>query len=523
MTEPNNKPTSSNQNKSKTKEITTKIETQKSLFEEPTLVSYKILKVKNLKFFKIRDLRESTLQEIKNNIGENGYFDARVLAIVKINDEYHVADGNHRLQALLDLGIETVPCVVYENADPYQIAIEGNIAENTYAPMDLFDWLSIIRKLKNQGLTQQEIANKIGWNTQQQVSNYFKILDLFTTQILDFCKSYQKGRVVKNTTTVVFNFTEGWFRTSGLYDLQEPYQSRCLQEFIDEKCNWSKSKLQKETAKYKQWQEFIEIVKNQLFNQQNLEKLCELIENNTFKTKNQLLEKINDFNKESKNKLICGDAVLELEKLEDASIDLVITDPPYGQEYNCWNDSYASYVGNEGIINDSENIFTILEEICKLLDKKTKSNCHLYFFCSWKVEPQYREVIEKYFQIKNMITWFKGNDGAGDLIYNWGDSTEFIIYAIKGKRPLNKGKRKMNFLNIPRLDHTKRIHPTQKPVELINELLEVSSQSNDTLCDPFMGSGSTIKACKEFHDLHYIGIEIDPKIFEKATAFIGGK
>lgn len=522
MTELNTEPVPSNQKKAKAKKITNKIETQKKLIEETRLVAYKILKVKNLKSFRIRDLRESTLQEIKNNIKENGYFDARVLAIVKINDEYHVADGNHRLEALLALGIETVPCVVYENTDPYQIAIEGNIAENTYAPMDLFDWLNIIQKLKKEGLTQEEIGNKIGWS-QRKVADYFQIIKNFSAENLEFCKNNQKGRALKNSALALFDFTEGWFRTSGLYDLQEQYQKRCLQEFIDEKCNWSKSKLQKETVKYKQWQEFLKITKNQLYNQHDLGKLAELIENNTFKTVNQLQEKIKDFNKDAKNKLICGDAVLELEKLEDASIDLVITDPPYGQEYNCWNDSYDSYVGNEGIINDSENIFIILEEICKLLDKKTKSNCHLYFFCSWKVEPQYREVIEKYFQIKNIITWFKGNDGAGDLIYNWGDSTEFIIYAIKGKRPLNKGKRKMNFLNIPRLDHTKRIHPTQKPVELINELLEVSSQSNDTLCDPFMGSGSTIKACKEFQDLHYIGIEIDPKIFEKATAFIGGK
>lgn len=511
----------SNQRKKNVEKIINKIETQKSLLEEPKRVSYKILKVKNLKFFKIRDLRESTLQDIKINIKENGYSDARVLAVVKMNSEDFVVDGNHRLQALIDLGIEAVPCVVYENVDPYQVAIEGNIAENTYAPMDLFDWLSIIQKLKEGGLTQQEIGDKIGW-TREKIRDHIKIIKSIGAQNLDLCKINQKGRAPKDGANATFDFTEGWFRTSGLYDLCEKYQRRCLQEFIDEKCNWSKNKLQKETSKYKLWQELFENAKDQLHDQQNLEKIKELIENDTFKNINQLKEKINDFNKESRNRLICGDSIQELTKIEDATIDLVITDPPYGQDYNCWNDSYVNYVGNDGVINDSESIFTILNDICNILTKKTKNDCHLYFFCSWKVEPKYREIIEKYFQIKNIITWFKGNDGAGDLVYNWGDSTEFIIYAIKGKRPLNKGNRKMNFLDIPRLDHTKKIHPTQKPVDLIKQLLEVSAQPNDTICDPFMGSGSTIKACKSFQDLHYIGIELDPVIFQKAKTFIGG-
>lgn len=82
-------------------------------------------------------------------------------------------------------------------------------------------------------------------------------------------------------------------------------------------------------------------------------------------------------------------------------------------------------------------------------------------------------------------------------------------------------KRKENIISIPKISSSKLLHPTQKPTDLMKELLSASIQPNDTICDPFMGLGSTIKAVKELNiDLNYIGIEIDKNMFEKAKAFI---
>jgi len=106
---------------------------------------------------------------------------------------------------------------------PHKLAIAGNMDEDTYAPMDLFDWLDIIKKLRDEGLTQAQIGERIGWS-REQVRNYINILSKVGTQILDLARSYQKGRVPENGTIVPFDFTEGWFRTSGLYDLCEKYQ-----------------------------------------------------------------------------------------------------------------------------------------------------------------------------------------------------------------------------------------------------------------------------------------------------------
>lgn len=96
--------------------------------------------------------------------------------------------------------------------------------------MDLFDWLDIIKKLKEEGMTQEEIAKKIEWST-EQVKQYSVLLNNIVTDVLGLTKKVQEGRVTKKVTTVTsfidientsiktkpFNFTEWWFRNSGLY------------------------------------------------------------------------------------------------------------------------------------------------------------------------------------------------------------------------------------------------------------------------------------------------------------------
>jgi len=481
------------------------------------MIEYKILKIKDLDFSKVRDVRPQVVEQIEDNIKKNGFYEARVLSVVPDGKKYLVADGNHRLQAILNLKMDEVPCAVYDAKDLYEIVVEGNQAENTYAPMDLFDWLSIIQRLKEDGLTLKEIEEKTHWK-KSYIGYHTQLKEKISTDVLDFCKSHQKGRVDKKSTIVEFDFTEGWFRDSGLYDLCDDYQMACLEAFINDKCNWSKQKLQQETKKYNLWQDFISICKEQLVNEDYLEELIELIENKTFKTVEDLRLKIEDYNKESLSKLIYGDCIQEIAKLEDSSLDLIITDPPYGQEYKSNRSQFTEHITKKGIANDDNTALELLDSCCKELELKLRKDAHLYFFCSWKVECDYREIISKYYQIKNIIVWDKMNHGSGDLEGNWGDRYELIIFAIKGSR--NILKRKGNVIQISKIAPAKLQHPTEKPIKLIEELLEVSARPNDTVCDPFMGSGSTIKACIR-HDLNYIGIELDKNIFEKTKSSIG--
>ncbi len=353
-----------------------------------------------------------------------------------------------------------------------------------------------------------------------EVSDYSNVLEKISAQVLEMARCCQIGRADKKSALA--DFTEGWFRDSGLYALCEKYQLRFMEGFIADGCNWKKDKVQRETAKYKLWQDMVDLAKAELVNEGDLDTIVGLVENNSFRTIEQLKAKVRDLNEKAKDKLICGDAIVELEKLADGSIDLVITDPPYGIEYHSNRSQFSEHVTKEGIENDGlVEALELLDKTCEVLSRKTKADSHLYFFAGWRVCPQFRAIIGRYFTIRNVIIWDKGNHGAGDLEYSWGNRYETIIYATKGNRPLRKHK--ADIVSVPKVDSSRMIHPTQKPVALIKELLEASARPADTVCDPFMGSGSTIKAAKEFGSLNYIGIELDAERFEKAKAFIGGE
>jgi len=108
--------------------------------------------------------------------------------------------------------------------------VEGNADEDTYSPMDLFDWIELISSMKDGGYTQQEIADKIGWS-RSKVAQQFSLINNVVTEILAKAKEHQEGRITNNVTAVT-NFTERWFRDSGLYDLNEKYQEQLMNDFI---------------------------------------------------------------------------------------------------------------------------------------------------------------------------------------------------------------------------------------------------------------------------------------------------
>ena len=100
---------------------------------------------------------------------------------------------------------------------------------------------NLIKQLKDQGLKQKEIGEKIGWS-KGKVDNYSALMTNILEQVLDFAKDHQKDRSSPNLNSSSFNFTRGWFYKSGLYDLNKEYQLKTLQSFVDDKCKWSKQK-----------------------------------------------------------------------------------------------------------------------------------------------------------------------------------------------------------------------------------------------------------------------------------------
>jgi len=207
--------------------------------------------------------------------------------------------------------------------------------------------------------------------------------------------------------------------------------------------------------------------------------------------------------------LIHGDAINVLKKIEDESIDLVVTDPPYGINYQ----SNQRKIKFEKIIND-DNLEWVDEVISELYRILKKNSC-FYCFTRWDVYPFWKEKIEKNgFKIKNCLIWIKKNStgGLGDLESSYKSNFEFIIFCMKGRKILWKGGfgRKNGYFINHNVNPNSLIHPNEKPVSLIREFIISSSDKHDTVLDPFLGSGTTMKACLELKR-NCIGIEIDER------------
>lgn len=219
------------------------------------------------------------------------------------------------------------------------------------------------------------------------------------------------------------------------------------------------------------------------------------------------------------NKIYNMDCISGLKMLDSNSVDLVVTDPPYGIKYysNWSNDKkYRNKVKTvDGILNDSENI-DFLEVVAKELYRAQKNNTHLYWFTRWdKVEEQKPMLESLGYKVKNNIIWMKNNWSMGDLKGAYAGQYECILFCHKGRRELNEvngKKRHCDILQFDRIPPNKLLHSHQKPTDLLKLLIEKSSAEGEVVLDPFMGSASTAISCLE-SNRKYIGFEMDNEIY----------
>lgn len=232
------------------------------------------------------------------------------------------------------------------------------------------------------------------------------------------------------------------------------------------------------------------------------------------------------------NKNIIGDTFEALDLIEDNSIDLIIVDPPYNLRKN--------YHGN---VFTEKNAKTYEVYTIKWVEKvkdKLRNNGSIYVCCDWKSSLLIGPILAKYFNIKNRITWER-EKGRGAKM-NWKNALEDIWFATisdeytfnvedvkKRKRVIAPYKEDgmakdwkesdkvkyrdtypSNFwddITIPFWSMPENTaHPTQKPEKLIAKLILASSNENDLILDPFMGSGTTSVVAKKLNR-RFIGIE----------------
>jgi site-specific DNA-methyltransferase (adenine-specific) len=195
--------------------------------------------------------------------------------------------------------------------------------------------------------------------------------------------------------------------------------------------------------------------------------------------------------------LIQGDAISKLKELKEKSIDCVVTDPPY-------NIGFKSVRGADTNDFDDEFSLDMLDSTCKELSRVMKDDSHLYMFIGFQTAFDYINIVSKYFDVRNLLVWVKNNHTPTNYQLNYAHKYELIIFASKGKRILNRDCTPdvLEFKN-----PTNKLHSCEKPLDLLEYLIENSTIKGEVVLDCFAGSGSTLVASENI-GRKWVGIEL---------------
>jgi len=207
-------------------------------------------------------------------------------------------------------------------------------------------------------------------------------------------------------------------------------------------------------------------------------------------------------------------------------IDCILTDPPYGVSRT--HQLGFSNMGRAGMDYGSWDYGFNQREYIKLCGPIIKEGGSFIIFNDWKnLSYIVEELGSQGFLIKDLIRWEKSNPMPRNVNSRYVMDYEVAVWAVKGtgkwtfNKPKDTSYLKPVFKTGVVLGGIKRIHPTQKHLDLFIEIIKIHTNKNELIFDPFSGSGTTALACKVL-GRKFIGSEIDKKYFERATDRING-
>ena len=212
------------------------------------------------------------------------------------------------------------------------------------------------------------------------------------------------------------------------------------------------------------------------------------------------------------NKIYNEDCLEGMKRIPDGSVDLIVTDPPYLISYKTNYRKNKGHKFTKEIANDNNP--DIIAGYIKECHRILKNDSAMYVFCSFDKVDFFKQELEKYFKVKNMIVWVKNNHTAGDLKAQFGKKYELVFLVNKG-RALFNGKRLTDVWEFDRVSGNSQLHQNQKPLELIEQCINKHSNDGDIVFDGFMGSGTTAIASMRT-GRNYIGFELDEEYYKVA-------
>jgi len=200
-----------------------------------------------------------------------------------------------------------------------------------------------------------------------------------------------------------------------------------------------------------------------------------------------------------------ADAVAKL--MSGASADLVFTDPPYNVSYEGYTEDRLTIKGDR--MSDAD-FKQFLKATFQSYRKTVKPGASMYVCHSSSRQREFQNALESAdFEVRCQIIWAKNTFAWGFGRYKFQHEPLFYCH-ISGEKDPWYGDKTQSTLWSEKKPAANRIHPTAKPVELIERALLNSSKAGDVVCDLFGGSGSTLIAC-ERRGRYARLMELDPK------------
>ncbi|MCD8201891.1 MAG: site-specific DNA-methyltransferase [Clostridia bacterium] len=224
--------------------------------------------------------------------------------------------------------------------------------------------------------------------------------------------------------------------------------------------------------------------------------------------------------------IICGDAVEELKKIPSESVDLIATDPPYnlGKDY-----------GNNSDALEYDDFFAFSRGWLTEAKRVLAGDGTIYVFMGVRHISHVYDILERELGMafNSWITWHytqgigktRGFSPRHDDILMFTKSSAKFTFNLDDVRVPQKAYRARNnmeganpgnvweFSHVHFCNRDRTSHPTQKPEALFERMILASSNPGDTVLDPFVGSGTSLRVCQQL-GRHGIGIDVNPEYAE---------
>lgn len=206
------------------------------------------------------------------------------------------------------------------------------------------------------------------------------------------------------------------------------------------------------------------------------------------------------------------DCLEGLAAIPDKSVDAIITDPPYflsmGHSGSSTNAAKSDALSSNRAFNDLAICTPFYKQLFSEYRRVLKDDGSFYFFTDWRGYAYYFPLLNAELPVRNMLVWDKISGPGSFYSFNH----ELIVFGTyKGKTKGGVGSsvwRMKAFSSGAAATNGKKVHPTQKPVEVITKMIEDSTEPGAVVLDTFMGSGTTAVACLKT-GRNFIGFELD--------------